>query len=64
MPNPRQPSYRLTFEDAQKVWRLHKEGWFNSRIAALFDVNQGRVSEVLNGHLHPGSGPAPIAKAA
>ncbi|NAZ37186.1 hypothetical protein [Rubellimicrobium sp. CFH 75288] len=53
--HPRQPSYRLTFEDAVEVWRLHWTGWLHSRIAARFDVNQGRISEVLTGKRYPGS---------
>jgi predicted XRE-type DNA-binding protein len=53
--NARQPSYRLTFTDAVDVWKLHWQGWYQNRIAARFDVNQGRVNEVLKGHRHPGS---------
>jgi hypothetical protein len=55
MTNPRRPSYRLTFEDAMRVWRMHWSGEINSRIAAHFDVNQGRISEVLTGKRHAGS---------
>lgn len=49
------PSHRLTYEEAVKVWLMHWDGWLQSRIAAHFDVNQGRISEVLHGALHPGS---------
>lgn len=28
---------------------LSREGFHNKRIAALFDVNQGRISEIVNG---------------
>jgi hypothetical protein len=49
------PSYRLTFYDAVEVWRRYWAGEYQSRIAAFFDVNQGRISEVLKGKLHPGS---------
>lgn len=51
----RKPSHRLTFEEAVEVWHLVWAGWINSRIAAKFDVNQGRISEVRTGKLHPGS---------
>jgi predicted XRE-type DNA-binding protein len=49
------PSYRLTFDDAVQVWLRHWSGEIQSRIAASFDVNQGRVNEVLKGHRHAGS---------
>jgi predicted XRE-type DNA-binding protein len=45
--NNRQPSYRLTFQDAVKIWNLYQDGMFQNRIAALFDVNPGRVNEVI-----------------
>ena len=48
-------SRRLTPQDAVQVWLMHWRGEIQSRIAATFDVNQGRISEVLNGHLHPDS---------
>lgn len=49
------PSYRLTYEDAIKIWRLHREGKFQNRIAASFDVNPGRINEVLKERTHIGS---------
>lgn len=51
----RKPSYRLTFNDAVRVWKMHWDGWFQNRIAAEFDVNPGRVNEVLKEHKHVGS---------
>jgi hypothetical protein len=51
----RKPSYRLTFEDAIKVWFLHWQGEFQNRIAAMFDVNPGRISEVIHEDRHKGS---------
>jgi len=51
----RKPSYRLTFNDAVEVWRRYWAGEFQNRIAACFDVNPGRVNEVVKGQLHPGS---------
>ncbi|WP_336055222.1 hypothetical protein [Nitratireductor sp. CH_MIT9313-5] len=52
MKDPSAPSYRLTFEDAVEVHRMLWEGWLQSRIAAHFDVNPGRISEVKHGTLH------------
>ncbi|RKE93520.1 hypothetical protein C8N30_2577 [Sulfitobacter guttiformis] len=51
----RRPCYRLTFDDAVEVWRRYLKGEFQNRIAAFFDVNQGRVNEVLKGKRHVGS---------
>jgi len=60
--NFRQPSYKLTFEDAVKIWQLHWEGHFQNRIAAKFDVNPGRISEVINEHTLAGSKQAALKK--
>jgi plasmid maintenance system antidote protein VapI len=49
----RRPSYQLTFEDAVKVWMMFWDGWFQNRIAAHFDVNPARISEVLKGKRQP-----------
>ena len=49
------PSHRLTFEDAVIVWIMHWHGEIQSRIAAYFDVNGGRVNEVLKENKHIGS---------
>ena len=51
----RKPSYRLTFEDAVNVWIRYWDGEFQNRIAADYDVNSARVSEVVKETLHPGS---------
>lgn len=51
----KKPSYRLTFQDAVEVWMRHWAGEFQNRIAARFDVNPGRVNEVLKGTRHKGS---------
>lgn len=53
--NPRRPSYRLTFNDSVNIWLRHWNGEFQNRIASIYDVNPGRVNEVLKGHRHPGS---------
>ena len=50
-----QPSKRLTFQDAIEVWRRYWAGEYQNRIAAYFDVNPGRVNEVIKGRRHPGS---------
>lgn len=49
------PSYRLTFQDAVEIWIRHWAGEFQNRIAAHFDVNPGRVNEVIKGRRFPGS---------
>lgn len=49
------PSHRLTFEDAVKIWLMSWAGEIQSRIAAYFDVNGGRVNEVLRERRHKGS---------
>lgn len=53
--NPRRPSRKLTFDDAVEVWLRHWRGEFQNRIAAHFDVNSGRVNEVLQETKHQGS---------
>lgn len=50
------PSHTLTFEEAVEVHLRLAAGEIYSRIAARFDVNQGRVADVKFGRLHPGSG--------
>ncbi|MFC6746542.1 hypothetical protein [Methylobacterium persicinum] len=37
------------------IWHWHWNGEFQHRIAATFDVNPGRVNEVLKGRRHPES---------
>ncbi|WP_071923050.1 MULTISPECIES: hypothetical protein [Chelatococcus] len=51
----RRPSYKLTFEDAVQIHLRIQAGELQSRIAADYDVNGGRISEVNTGKLHPGS---------
>lgn len=46
---------KLTFDDATQVWLMHWSGMYQHDIAAHFGVNQGRNSEILNEHTHPGS---------
>lgn len=49
------PCHVLTFEEAVEVHLLIMAGWLQSRIAAKFDTNSGRISEVHTGKRHPGS---------
>ena len=46
---------RLSFEDAVDIWLRRWAGQFQHAIAAIYQVNQGRINEVLKGKLHPGS---------
>ena len=54
----------LTFEEAVEIHKMIAAGVIQSRIAAHFDVNGGRISEVNTGKLHPGSFQAAFGKAA
>ena len=47
MNDNRNPSRALTFDDAVQIWLRHWNGEFQNRIAASFDVNPGRVNDVL-----------------
>ncbi|WP_208542134.1 hypothetical protein [Brevundimonas naejangsanensis] len=49
------PSYRLTFADAVDIWLRLWSGEFQNRIAASYDVNPARVSEVVKRRKHVGS---------
>lgn len=49
------PSHKLTFDEAVEIHLRIAAGELYSRIAARFDVNQGRVADVKFGRLHPGS---------
>lgn len=44
-----------TFEEAVEIHRLLKRGFPQSQIAALFETNNGRVSEINTGKRHYGS---------
>lgn len=58
------PSYTLTFNDAVEIWLRHWNGEFQNRIAAGFDVNPGRVNDVLKERKHIGSREAALKKRA
>lgn len=49
------PSHTLTFDEAVQIHLMIWAGEIQSRIAARFDVNIGRISEVNTEKLHPGS---------
>ena len=49
----RSRSNRLTKEMAAKIRALRLAGMMQHDIAAHFGINQGRVSEVLNGKRYP-----------
>ena len=51
----RTPSHRLTYEEAVEIQIRLIRGEMYSRIAADYDVNQGRVADVKFGRLHLGS---------
>ena len=55
MTHVRMPCPKLSFEDAVVIQDSIMDGEFHSRIARDFDVNQGRISEIRNHKLHPGS---------
>lgn len=46
---------KLSFEDAVEVWKRYWAGEYQHRIAAYFDVNAGRISEILKRKRHIGS---------
>ncbi|WFU02089.1 hypothetical protein QA648_18655 [Rhizobium sp. CB3171] len=57
-------SYVLTFDDAVEIWLQSWSGEFQNRIAASFDVNPGRVNEVLKERKHVGSREVALKKRA
>jgi hypothetical protein len=64
MTNDNAPSHTLTFENAVEIWLRHWDGEFQNRIAASFDVNPGRVNEVLKERKFIGSREAALKKRA
>jgi len=53
MSKTRRPSRKLTWEDVAIIKKMLLEGHFQNRIAALFDVNPGRISEIKTGKRFP-----------
>lgn len=58
------PSYTLTFDDAVDIWLRYWDGEFQNRIAAAYDVNPGRVNDVVKGRKHVGSREVALKKRA
>jgi hypothetical protein len=58
----RPSSQKLTSDDAVDIWLRSWRGEFQHRIAAIYDVNPGRVSEVLKERKHVGSKRVALAK--
>jgi transcriptional regulator with XRE-family HTH domain len=46
-------SRHLTLKDAIEICRRRSNGEAQHRIAAAYDVNQGRISEILSGKRFP-----------
>lgn len=46
-------SRKLTLADAREIWRRRLAGEAQHQIAAVFDVNPGRISEILSGKRFP-----------
>ncbi|MBD8620766.1 hypothetical protein IFT67_17745 [Sphingomonas sp. CFBP 13728] len=53
----RKSSPTVTPEMADQIRLLKAQGLYHHQIAALLEINQGRVSEVVTGKLHPPAGP-------
>lgn len=51
----RRASRRLTRSDAIQIHKLLRQGVLQSRIAAKYDVNGGRISEINTGKKFPGT---------
>ena len=48
----------VTGKMAAFIKYLLKKGWYQHDIAALLGINQGRISEVNSGAIHPGIEPS------
>lgn len=57
--HPRRPSAKLGPNDAAIIKRRIAQGEFLNRIAADFDVNPGRISEIKSGKMFRDVPPAP-----
>ena len=49
----RKPSYRIKAADVPVIKKRIREGEFLNRIAADYDVNPGRISEIKSGKRFP-----------
>lgn len=50
---PKKPSKKLTLDDAIQILKMLEKGYIQSRIAAFFEVNQARISEIKNKRRFP-----------
>jgi hypothetical protein len=55
----RRPSRKLSIEDAAMIKKMLREGAYQHQIAAVFETNSGRISEINTGKLFPEVPPAP-----
>ena len=46
-------SRHLTLNDAIEIWRRRSNGEAQHKIATAYEVNQGRISEILSGKRFP-----------
>ena len=46
-------SRHLSLSDAIEIWRRRSAGEAQHKIAAAYNVNQGRISEILSGKRFP-----------
>jgi hypothetical protein len=46
-------SRHLTLNDAIEIWRRRSNGEAQHKIAAAYEANQGRISEILSGKRFP-----------
>lgn len=53
MATHRKPSYRIKPADVPTIKKRIREGEFLNRIAADYDVNPGRISEIKTGQRYP-----------
>lgn len=60
--NSRRPSRKLTFDDAVDIWCRILQREFLNRIAADYDVNPGRISEIKTEHTFQGSRGAAVKR--
>lgn len=60
--NQKLKPYRLAYEDAINIWLRYWHGEFQHHIAASYNVNPGRVNEVLKERIHFGSKAAAAAR--
>jgi len=54
----------LTKQQAGIVLGLHKDGYYQHKIAAVFDVNPRAINQIINGDAYPNANPIklPFAK--